>query len=148
MIPSQGSLGETLREVEPTFFFGVPRYPLLFVLHVRARRGLSNQFGQSICLSAVCLSVSFTVSPVKINPLNSNDNYSCLGHMLSAGTIHFEDRFCASGSLIPRLLLLGGVITPPRGPRQALLSLGAGDFPFRVGCWPVCAGLLSDDDRL
>lgn len=27
MILSQGSLAETLKEVQPTFFFGVPRYP-------------------------------------------------------------------------------------------------------------------------
>ena len=34
----QGSLGETLREVKPTFFFGVPRYPLPFTVYVHAQR--------------------------------------------------------------------------------------------------------------
>jgi len=32
MISSQGSLGDTLREVKPTFFFGVPRYLNFFSL--------------------------------------------------------------------------------------------------------------------
>ena len=38
---------------------------------------------------------NFEISTL-VNTLTSNDNYSCLGLMLSVGTIHFEDRFCTS----------------------------------------------------
>ena len=48
-IASQGSLGETLREVKPTFFFGVPRYPLFFTVCVHAQRCLIKQSVLSVC---------------------------------------------------------------------------------------------------
>ena len=51
MIASQGSLEETLREVKPTFFFGVPRYTLSFHPTRACMKGLSNQFRLSVSLS-------------------------------------------------------------------------------------------------
>ena len=48
IIASQDSPEEILREVQPTFFFGVPRYTLSFHLACACTKGLSNQ---SACLS-------------------------------------------------------------------------------------------------